>query len=1039
MIFKTKSYAIAAILLGASFGHCAEIVETQHFKAIFLSAGETRYQFEINDDGTKTTYPIVGEEDWTDKQKATIQRSFENIERSFDFSSSDKKMEIAFALSKLDGAIASSDPSLIMSNGVQASAGELLLRDNAAISEKEGNDVDNSITFNSRYSDFLSFEQGLPGHMKLDYEMLLTHELLHGIGVTSGHDENGSFSNGITAYASLLQDKDGNVPINSDELSILIKGELGTVYWTGEYANATYGGQLPVQTFPDIFIPGSSIAHPGVFGDLMYWEATTGTVSREINKLQLDMFRDMGWSINEAYYNSFGPTFYRTDATIVNNDDFTTSHGYTYGMHVNGNRNIIKQHAELITTQGQSKALSVHGNNNRLELTSAGSLEAQGDYSYGLYWLVDESAPNEAEIAIDSGASIKVTGLDSIAVVTIGSGNTIIHSGDIEASGKATTAMWVDRPYTDSPSLSPYLTTLHVQDGSTIIGDIINVHTEKKGLVTFGREYGGDGKYQLDHNFTFSYNDSISGLWDYEIAAGTVTFGSEANLELDGQMEVLTAGSFVMNGKMDILSRGNFVNNGVLLGTGMVVGDITSGGTIAPGNSIGNLSVIGDVTLTEKSNLQIEFGGEGNDKLIVGGTSHLNGTLSLIPTGGYLAPGNYQFIEGSTDGEFDVIENFSSSILQTSADATSGNFSLTRNSYLSVAEADQVSMASVFDSLRPTASGEMADVLDTIDVMEVADFRNALADYSPAFYGSVTIATLENIQSRSSFLQNKLLARTEAKGSPLWFSAFGGDVEYDQLGSSDAFKAKHKGVMFGGEKRYETGFTFGGAAGFSDLNLDDVHSSSNATSTVYDASLFGSWFPFGGDGFYLQSVLNIGMGDMKVDREVTFLDTATSSKHDFSYHSGFLSAGYSIKMGDWSIRPGIGIEYIQLDEDGFSESGEDAVALTVAQKDSEALLSSLGFDLSRQFSYDNGVLIPRFHAKWLHNFSVDGEDLETSLESGDVFSFAGRDGSEDALEFGVDLSVFMNDRVSADVGYQYTVANHRSGAHLMNFRLNYSF
>ncbi len=88
-------------------------------------------------------------------------------------------------------------------------------------------------------------------------------------------------------------------------------------------------------------------------------------------------------------------------------------------------------------------------------------------------------------------------------------------------------------------------------------------------------------------------------------------------------------------------NSGTLTNTGRLTGVGTVNGSVdNTTGTIAPGASPGNLSVNGSYTQGAGGSLEIEVEGTGAgefDKLAVGGSVTLGGTLALRPTAGYAA------------------------------------------------------------------------------------------------------------------------------------------------------------------------------------------------------------------------------------------------------------------------------------------------------------------------------------------------------------------------------------------------------------------
>ena len=1007
---KTTLCLALACLFLATPANAYETVTVGNFEARLLAQGEQAFVVGAQEDGSGGLtegwrYSITGAEPWTQEHIDAVVRSLQTLDQSFVTGSPHRKMQIAFSLEKGPW-LGSSLGTLIADQTKQnvVSTAELLLRDNIPINNVQGS-VDDVVTMFTSIP--LHYGPEAPAHGQYDFQATVTHEILHAMGVMNVNNADGSYPSGITRWDSLLGDSNGS-PVPGTSPSITTVGELGTVFWTGAAANATYGGPVPIQTFANGHNYGSSLSHPGPPGELMTYNGAPVEFPRAPNKLLLDMYRDMGWAINEAYYNSFGPTYYTNDSIINNTETFKTTHTYTYGMYVNGNSNLIDQNGNLSTSQEQSSALSVYGDRNLVWLRGVQS--AAANYSNSLY-----AVGNYSQVVVTKDSILASQGDGSIGVLVLGGSNSIFHSGKI-LSYNGATAIRFDNPR----SAWGYVlnAALHIQNGSEITGNIVNSDPNGTATVTYGRKYSSPDIYQADPDFSFVYGDEIRGVWNHEITAGKLSLGASAIIE------------------------GDMANYGTLAGTGKIIGNVNSYGVIAPGNSVGTITITGNFSQDSSSDLQIEFGGGGYDQLVVSGTANLDGSLSLIPIG-YLAPGKHQFISaGSTIGSFAAINNFSSSILQTSAPTSGlelGTFDLTRSSYASVLESKQQGLASAFETVRPTANGDMADILNIMDVMSQDDIRQATDNYSPYFHSSVTTASLENIRTRSTFLQYKIQKNEVGPKSPLWFTGFGGNTRYDKTPTSNDFKTKYSGFMLGVEKQFESGFQFGVAGGYTDSTFDENDTSSNASSSAYDGYLYGLWSPLSNDAFYLQSLLGLGFTDSKTNRDIPFLGRTATSDHDATHYSAFLGGGYIHMMEHWSLEPRAGLQYIHLDEDGFTENGAGAASLTIHSKDSDALLSSLGLEISHSLDVDNGLLVPHFRAEWFHNFSAETENTTAILQNGEMFNVDARTASEDSLELAVGLGLIISDTVRGHIGYQYSFADNQDGSHLLNAGLSYSF
>ena len=83
---------------------------------------------------------------------------------------------------------------------------------------------------------------------------------------------------------------------------------------------------------------------------------------------------------------------------------------------------------------------------------------------------------------------------------------------------------------------------------------------------------------------------------------------------------------------------GTLTSAGRITGGGKINGSVENSGVVAPGESPGTLTVTGNYVQATGGRLEIEVAGTGAgqyDTLAVGGSANLDGTLALIPTGGF--------------------------------------------------------------------------------------------------------------------------------------------------------------------------------------------------------------------------------------------------------------------------------------------------------------------------------------------------------------------------------------------------------------------
>jgi hypothetical protein len=142
---------------------------------------------------------------------------------------------------------------------------------------------------------------------------------------------------------------------------------------------------------------------------------------------------------------------------------------------------------------------------------------------------------------------------------------------------------------------------------------------------------------------------------------------SAGNLTLDGTSSltvkhgvVQSGGTSTIDGLLSVGTHGMNLQAGTLSGTGVIAGNLTSSGLVAPGDPLGVLTVTGNFTQTSSGTLleQVSWLG-GSSLLKILGNANLSGTLDISLVNGYTPQVGDSFILmtfGSLNGIFTSID-----------------------------------------------------------------------------------------------------------------------------------------------------------------------------------------------------------------------------------------------------------------------------------------------------------------------------------------------------------------------------------------------
>jgi fibronectin-binding autotransporter adhesin len=318
------------------------------------------------------------------------------------------------------------------------------------------------------------------------------------------------------------------------------------------------------------------------------------------------------------------------------------------------------------------------GNNNWSEITGAINA-AFSDGAFAIFSAapgtvtVDDSLGAVTALGMQFASDGYTIGGDNIALV---GPQSVIRVGDGTAAGLGYTAT-IDSVLTGATQLvKTDLGTLVLNGANTYTGGtLVKVGTLRiasdanLGAATGGISFDGgtlhstasiasardvemigQGTILTDAGTTLALNGSVTGSGDLvKDGAGNLALNDTSNYT--GQT-IVRAGSLFVNGDQSAATGLVDVAAGATLGGhGIIGGDVVvaDGGTLAPGNSPGTLTINGDLALGSGSTLAFEFGevnvagGALNDLVNVGGDLVLDGTLDVsISAGGSFGGGVYR-------------------------------------------------------------------------------------------------------------------------------------------------------------------------------------------------------------------------------------------------------------------------------------------------------------------------------------------------------------------------------------------------------------
>ena len=399
--------------------------------------------------------------------------------------------------------------------------------------------------------------------------------------------------------------------------------------------------------------------------------------------------------------------------------------------------------------------------------------------------------------------------------------------------------------------------------------------------------------------------------------------------------------------------------NTILSGNGTIQGDVSTDGVIAPGASIGHLTIDGDLVLGESAVLEVEVQNGTSDLLTVSGDASLNGVLMV--NGSSLTPSQthtLQFMDvaGARTGEFSdyLLETngaFSGSIeLQSTS---SGEVQLVLTPELatgqSLSENAGVTAAYLNSLISSNASSAQTDAIieGLFDLgSNTVALDSALMSMDSGVFAGATVQGLE----QSRLVQNELLSRSAASGDTsagrqYWMSGIHSLLETDDDEYGADFELTNSGVMAGIDF-LAPGRNFGFYAAYIDSSQDFLQRPANLEGESVQVGTYGGWQ---GDALTVSGTVGYSQSSINSERSTAFMAEQLTSDVDLSTLSVATQAKYNIGDEKHSFAPVVGVSYYRIDRDSVQENGGSA-ALSLGDDRTEFAYFDFGGEFDAQLT-----------------------------------------------------------------------------------------
>ncbi|GAA0397473.1 autotransporter domain-containing protein [Brevundimonas terrae] len=545
------------------------------------------------------------------------------------------------------------------------------------------------------------------------------------------------------------------------------------------------------------------------------------------------------------------------------------------------------------------------------------------------------------------------------------------------------------------------------------------------------------------------YAGTLSGLGQFNLdGAGTVLmtgnssgFGGSTFVNTGTLLVGDASGFGSLGGSFSVLDGATLGGSGTLgSGAGSTV-TIASGATLSPGNSIGTLTVNGDLLFQQGARFVVEVapGGSDSDLVKVSGKATLGGTVAHIgANGNYDLRSAYTILSaGSLSGTFEAVtSDFAFLTPSLTYDTTAGNvvLELERNNreFASAAQSrNQVKTARAIESIGFNAGNAVYDA-----IAQMADDKTAIRSAFDQLSGEVHASAKATLIEDSRYIRNAANARIRsafgdagasvapvqaynANGEPVavdathdgaafWAQGFGSWGSVSRNDSTAAMERSSGGVLMGGDVSVSN-WRVGALAGYSRADIDQANEAATAVADNYH---LGAYTGTRIGNTSVRAALAYSWHTVDATRSVRFsgFSDHLTSTYDATTFQAFAEVGHSMDVGaNTRLEPFANLAHIRLNTDALAETGQSA-ALRGHSTKHEATFGTVGLHGEQLLVADGTRASLRGTLGWRHAF--DGNVIETrhAFSAGDRFTIRGAPIAKDSavIEAGLDLGFSPN-------------------------------
>jgi autotransporter-associated beta strand protein len=309
---------------------------------------------------------------------------------------------------------------------------------------------------------------------------------------------------------------------------------------------------------------------------------------------------------------------------------------------------------------------------------------------------------------------------------------------------------------------------------------------------------------------------------------------------------------------------------------------------------------------------------------------------------------------------------------------------------------------------------------------------------APMLMGSMTVDGLQQVSLTDA---GDFVVRAQGVGSPAWGSAYGsgypvpgqpqgslwiggygvtGDVDAD--GNGNPYDYDIYGTVFGVEQQVAPSLLLGLAGGYGRSQVDMSSPNSDADVDSYHVGLYSH---FNEGIFYSTAVVAYGYQNYDTTRQIPFFGLTANGDYDGQQFVAYGEKGLNLCFGGLRVQPLVGLQYIALQRDAFTETGAGPFNLVVAEDHVNSLRLSAGGRIAPELPPGFfGAIIPEFRGRWVHELMDDDQTLSAAFAGGgNNFAVTSAELGRNFGMLGAGITAQLSPMVNLYLDYDYTFSS----------------